>query len=169
MTAPPITFLSHLAARPSTAWKCRIAKGIHRGKNSPFQEEMSGRHGDGGVLPWPRIGWLPSWEVKYKINWLACWAHFSSMASFCPKCYLASLILGCRFVWIATGQPSTCAPWKYFVKTFPTPPSIHTFIMIRLVGRVFAEVWSAPAPRPPPAIGVDVQPTMQYLGLLNPV
>ena len=35
--------------------------------------------------------------------------------------------------------------------------------MMRLVGRVFAEVWSAPAPRPPPAIGVDVQPTTQYL------
>ena len=39
-----------------------------------------------------------------------------------------------------------------------------TFIMIRLVGRVLAVAWSAPAPRPPPAIGVDVQPTMQYLG-----
>ena len=36
--------------------------------------------------------------------------------------------------------------------------------MIRLVGRVLAVAWSAPAPRPPPAIGVDVQPTMQYLG-----
>ena len=39
-----------------------------------------------------------------------------------------------------------------------------TFIMIRLVGRVLAVAWSAPAPRPPPAIGVEVQPTMQYLG-----
>ena len=26
--------------------------------------------------------------------------------------YLASLILGCRCVWMATGQPSTWAPWR---------------------------------------------------------
>ena len=82
--------------------------------------------------------------------------------------YLASLILGCKCVWMATGHPSTWAPWRMqkALKTFHyihPPPSRHTFIMMRLVGRVFAETWSAPAPRPPPAIGVDVQPTTQYL------
>merc|ERR1712066_453254 len=81
MTAPPITFLSHLAARPSTAFS--------RGNE---------------------------WET---------WGRRSpSLTKDRMASILASLILGCRFVWIATGQPSTCAP----------------FIMIRLVGRVFAEV-----------------------------
>ena len=50
---------------------------------------------------------------------------------------------------MATGQPSTLAP----------------FIMMRLVGMVLAVAWSAPTPRPPPAKGVLVQPTMQYLTL----
>ena len=54
---------------------------------------------------------------------------------------------GSSLVWMATGQPSTLAP----------------FIMMRLVGMVLAVAWSAPTPRPPPAKGVLVQPTMQYL------
>ena len=56
---------------------------------------------------------------------------------------------GSSLVWMATGQPSTLAP----------------FIMMRLVGMVLAVAWSAPTPRPPPAKGVLVQPTMQYLTL----
>ena len=54
---------------------------------------------------------------------------------------------GSSLVCMATGQPSTLAP----------------FIMMRLVGMVLAVAWSAPTPRPPPAKGVLVQPTMQYL------
>ena len=56
---------------------------------------------------------------------------------------------GSSLVCMATGQPSTRAP----------------FIMMRLVGMVLAVAWSAPTPRPPPAKGVLVQPTMQYLTL----
>ena len=38
--------------------------------------------------------------------------------------YLASLILGCRCVWMATGQPSTWAPWRVGDEELITRPIV---------------------------------------------